>query len=656
MEAELSLQGLREPAFAVLEAAVAAAGARELQVDAYCGRARVRVTAAGAVAEDKSRAEVLEGPRPVAVGAGVRCDAVHKRKRERRVKAQGPALALARRLRRLWPCAGRRLQARGVDSVRVKRGAAARRGGVALSAFAVWQAQAGADGLLRLPARPTRWEVEAEGAGDLDALAAALRAVVEARPRRAPAALRTPWDGAAPAAAAAGAVPEAPEARRAAALSAVVGPWRSRAAAERATVRWRRAYRAGGRLLRHALPLALAPREIGARLGGALPAAAPAPAGPAPRAPLPIDAFPPREGRAALLASLRAAFFERGRGVLVTVRAGRVRAVPFANEASAAPNGPLVHDAGWRPRQVWSERERLGALLGVVRDAVRRHAVPDVDFVLDPRDCDARRPGGGEVVAACGAREGAPTVLLPPVDDVRLAYGRAGLWFAPREAGEGPGPALAPEAPRLAARPARAVFRGSLTGAGNAREWNARWQVVEATRGEAGVDAGLTRGTKRTRVAPDGTQQPPPPAGALRHLRAPFLAPEAQRAGFRAAVYVEGNGPAYRLGWLLSEFAVLGVQPLGATTRTWLTPVARASALAWDVRPDSVAQLAQYSLRDDEALARAEQGALAARALLTRGAMTAFVAAQLWALARARAWRGAEPLDLDLDCTWEGDG
>lgn len=290
-------------------------------------------------------------------------------------------------------------------------------------------------------------------------------------------------------------------------------------------------------------------------------------------------------------------FHNRAKGALVSIRGSTaLRVALFCNPRTSLRcwgvrdrgdwtlNGTLVCDQALS----WSHVDRrLGAALLVIREAMRTGRVRDVDLLLDVRDNDPRiDPWSRErrapvdrsipyaLFGSAARLARTNCVLLPTPDDVEMLWGPVA---APRRSPPYGCPPHEPlPNPPLAERDCEAIFAGSLTGTTNDLAANPRTRLREAAKSEYALRVAVTRGTKRLRMPRRGVVEGPVP-------QLPWSdRPESMREqvrSYKIGVYVEGNGPAFRLGTLLKHFAVAYVEPEGPTPNSWLTPTAERHAI-----------------------------------------------------------------------------
>jgi hypothetical protein len=303
--------------------------------------------------------------------------------------------------------------------------------------------------------------------------------------------------------------------------------------------------------------------------------------------------------------ALRHAFDHLRAAVLVSIRNGKlVLFMPFANDAAwrsgvtiHLPRGAgsvdqyiddkyrgqnarrketMIQDASrwWfnghvvcnvRPDNVWGDAQ-LDDLFDIIVAALRseRVTVPDVDFLLNKRDCpllvNPRAPLLTLPVLSPYTSSGCLDIPFPLADDWRLAH------------------TPLPDMPDWNTRAARAVFRGSSTGSGITIETNLRLRLAMFASTPAAspwLDAKITRVNDRCQVlldaaAPGTVCVDYPRAAEIRNrLReanawSSYEAIESQARRFKFAIYIRGHQAASRLAALFRlHFCVVMLCPDG---------------------------------------------------------------------------------------------
>lgn len=326
----------------------------------------------------------------------------------------------------------------------------------------------------------------------------------------------------------------------------------------------------------------------------------------------------------AVLRALRATFLRDRAAIYVCLRNNAlVMFVPFANETFAsrrrvrlldpAGGADLEDDAGsyadhkaratgvderrsmirdtsrwwWNghvacnvaPAGVWGDAH-VAALHHMIFEACATGVVPDADFVINKRD--------------------APLGLLPiPTFNLYGDVARHALLPTPEDwllGGFGPYPARGTDASadlslvtipevhreRWAAKQARAVFRGSSTGAGVDIDTNVRIKIADiARRNPDLIDGGITSWNARDRIVRDGDDECVVTCPNTKALRERFGTVETiplpeQAARFRFAIYAQGHQAASRLTALFHcGFTVIYVRPTAPGPDTWISGALR---------------------------------------------------------------------------------
>jgi hypothetical protein len=302
--------------------------------------------------------------------------------------------------------------------------------------------------------------------------------------------------------------------------------------------------------------------------------------------------------------ALRFAFDRYRAAVLVSIRANRLRLfLPFANDAGwrrpgelAIPqpvaayatakmrdqkarvkermipdvsrwwlNGHVVCNV--RPDNVWGESQ-LPALFDLMQAALAARPLPDVDLILNKRDCP---------LMPLGPASGPRLPVLSPYTSLAVAdvpFPLADDWraAASEDGSRQQRAALIDDDAQWAARAPRAVFRGSSTGRGITTETNIRLALaLFAAQHRDLLDIKITRVNNRCQLvdAASGAVDYPRVVGIRNQLReagafGPFETIAAQAAKFRIAIYVRGHQAASRLGALFSHgFCVVMLAPPG---------------------------------------------------------------------------------------------